>query len=386
MSAASLSRLVFSRLVFSLASLLLVGLASPGVAQAQAIDGHQRLTEEYWGSDKLSQRAAGRQYYLDGRWGGVAGDFVGLFPQLPGRFLIVPDGQLKESLISGELPVDDGVIRLERRLSRVRVFGTARADGRGCLLDVTRIVKIPDDLQRFRDELRQAGRDPDAIAALIERVRQAAETYDDDEVGALAHQFGLQLLDLRVELLAPDDFAGALALADDLVAERPQQAVRLLAHVEANGSGFHQQVAGRKLADLGAIQSGDTWILLNAFKRSEGFIQRNGRWVRREHAEFDDQIQAEIDLQTGQVQLIRDNPVRHMQSAERGQVVRGQTMPEVRRAAGLPEFTEHRPGAHPQTQTDTTWTQWLMADGRRVYFVGGEVFATLSGRQGLPDR
>jgi len=58
-------------------------------------------------------------------------------------------------------------------------------------------------------------------------------------------------------------------------------------------------------------------------------------------------------------------------AAKNGLIVRGQFFQEVSRAVGLPVSVYHMQ-AKSHDGKPVTWTQWVMQDGRRVYFVRGK--------------
>jgi len=368
------------------AALAVLASAGTGLAQ-ESVDGHEFLPEAHWG--RLGSEVAGKLYYVEGRWNGIRLEDVSLYKARSEGFLFVKAGSPVQGRLSGN--TDSRRVRMRKKISTVRVFATAKLLRGRCVLWVNKVYKLEDDVVRYRNELDALPVDasPASIKVLAERVRSLAARYDDADLGEVAHMAVQRELHARRALLAEGDNQGALRLAERMVeVEDTSAAIQLLADFEARGDAEWRARLRQELRKLGAVYSGGVWLSFSDYKRQEGFVRRPNAagsldWVPREWAEFQLVIAGERELQEQQVVPARKNELRHYRDAQQGRIVRGQTMPEVRLAVGgeLPSLVHHlratAPG--PAAAQAAMWSQWVLADGRRVYFLdqggGGEVIA-----------
>jgi hypothetical protein len=376
---------------------LLVTLAAAGPSAAQGeIDGHTYLPEDRWG--RLGPEANGKHFYVEGRWNGIRLEDVSLYKTPSEGFLFIKAGTPLQGRLSGDR--DTRGEHMQKRTSTVRLFSTAKRQGNRCVLWVNKAYKLEDDVVRYRQALEAlpADADPTEIKALAERIRALVARYEDDALGEVARVAVQRELQARRAQLAAGDNRGALHLAERMLeVDDIDAAIQLLADFEKAADSEWRTRLRQELRRLGAVYSSGTWLAFTEFKRQEGFVQRTNAdgvsaWITREWAEFDQVIASERELQAQMVVPARKNELRHFRDAEQGRIVRGQTMAEVRLAAGgeLPVLVNHvralAPG--PAAAMTAIWSQWVLADGRRVYFLdqggGGEVIAFKAAQSAWP--
>lgn len=372
----------------ALASLtLLVALGAPARAdewpeRLEHQNGHiyEYLPQERWG--ELGADDSRKRFYLVGRWQQVYGDSILLY-KAKGirRFLRLSPGPLKDQL-TNNLASNGG--KLTKRRSTVQIMGSAARLEDSVFLKVERVDKLPDDADRYRDALAKLGADPAKIHALAEDCRERAVRYEDDELGAMVREILRRELDVLSQQLPKDDHRGRLELASRYRKEVGDSsgAINLYAAVHEAESAPKELVdfAAKQLHVLRAVRVridmvNWSWVTYEEFKRSEGYIQRQDedgvvRWLRRELAELRDAIAEERTRQANQVDSPRSDPFKCAKDARSGKVRRGQTFAEVRRAVGFPAQVYHI-WAPLNDKKNEQWTQWVMADGTRIYFVSG---------------
>ena len=376
-------------------SLLFVSLlTSPGWAQ-EPIDGHQFLPESEWRS--LPASAAGNRYYVEGRWNGIRLEDVSLYKANTEGVLFVKARTPVQGYLAGDK--DSSRTRMEKRHSTVRLFVTAEAQGNRCVLWINKARKLEDDAVKYGRTLDELPSEvtPEAIHDLAEEIRARAARYDDQELAEVAQRAVQLELHARRSGLSKDDYDGALALAERMVEVGDEDgAIQVLSDFEEDADNATKLKLRQQLRRMGAVNSGGKWLPFTEFKRREGFIRRPGEgsdgWVRQEWAEFQAVIDGERKLQEQMVVPARKNELRHYRDAEQGRIVRGQTMAEVRLAVKgqLPKLANHvralAPG--PTAARTALWSQWVLEDGRRVYFLdqgsGGEVIAFKAAQAAWP--
>jgi hypothetical protein len=356
------------------ALLLLLPAASRAQDEAPPAD-HQLVPPAQWG--KLPASAAGQKVYLEGRWHECFGDKLLLWrtPAASGFLLVDKGTPLHERLVKN---LDSRNQQLKPGKSTVRVEGKAVAQGQACAVQVTRVIKLTDDMERLRARL--AGLEkPDQMAALAQEATSLAERWADEELRALAQLVVQQELHARQRDLKPGDAASAEALGQRMldVGDR-DGAIQVLGQAEQTSSGAAQQRLRKRLASMGAVETHGAWMSGEQYRREEGYIDREGGWVRRELIEMEEARARELKNQKAEVGvvLVRGNGHALGKEAEAGKLARGQTMAEVHLAAGLPTSARHLDAPDPLGRP-ATWTQWVLEDGRRVYFLNGEAISIL---------
>lgn len=364
------------------ALLACLGLCLPGAVRAEDEPppaDHQVVPEAQWG--KLPAAAAGQKLYLEGRWHQCFGEKVTLWRSESTRgFLLVESGSpIHEFLVKDR---DSRNQPLKPGKSTVRLEGVAEAAGQGCVVRVKRVIKLQDDVDRYMARLVEA-RTPDALGALARESRAQAERWQDEELRQFANLVARKELAARQAELAPGDAAGAEALGLRMLEIGDKSgAVKVMGEAERQASGPGREKLRQRLLGMGAVETHGTWLLRDVYRAEEGFVQQGGVWVRREKLEFDAVRAAELKEQKSTVEI---KPVRGSnghalaKEAEAGRLSRGQTMPEVHLAAGLPVAASHLEAPDGLGQP-ARWSQWLMGDGRRVYFLNGEAITVLGAR------
>ena len=338
------------------------------------VDGtrYTELPESYWG--RLSNEWAGRNLFAEGRWDECFGATVSLFQAPDGtrHFFTVAEGSPLQRQLASDRASDGSRLTSER--STVRLFGVAQTRGDRCVVSLTRVVRLPDDVDTLRAEASVAGLTPQQIRAVADRARSRGQRYNDAALLALAEELELRELDARHATLDRSDHAAALDLADRMIElGNVDGALPLLAAAESQApTAPLRQRARDRLSDVGAIRNQGQWILFDAFKRREGFVQHNGAWVRPEALELQAARRAELELQAQEIVPRRAQSVQAARQAEAGTIIRGQNMYEVRVAAGFPDRVRHL-SAPDSDGSDIIWTQWILTDGRRIYFADGLV-------------
>jgi hypothetical protein len=351
-------------------------LAAPALASAQQeppINGHTFLPEARWG--QLQANQAGQKLYVVGRWDVCFGNQITLYKGVTAFFYAIP--QIQPSLAVDEVPGTNPPVKLVGKKSRVRMFGQSKAVEGKVVFLVESVVRIEDDVSRIQGLVTGVATDPDGLRALADQAKALAERFEDADLLSLASQIVRQELELRRARTPRDDYPQWLALAERYAALGDlAMAITANDHVEKNGSPAEREQARQRLKALGAVSTSEGWVPFARYKTDEGFVERteedgSSRWVRKEEAEFDDAMKAELDLQRGKIVVVRANAVQHGTAATSGRLERGQTLEEARVAAGQPIAAFHR-RAPDAEQRPALWTQWIFADGRRAYFLGNE--------------
>lgn len=366
-----------------------VGAVTQASAQEHApVAGYAFLAEGRWG--KIPAADAGKRFYIEGRWHQLYGDWILLYKgaiNTRGFLWVSPQsGALKQVLAADK---DSGGAGLRGKRSSVRIFGVAKKAGSRVVLQVERVEKLPDESEQYRTRLAGLGEDVDAVAELAKECATRAERFGDEALVAVGHTIVARELELRTAKLDAADYAGHMALAQRYLdeVEDPAGAIALYAHlveeVPSLPGAVRQRVLARleRLKAVRAHREGKwTWLPYAEFKAAEGFVavRAGGEvvWQRREEVEFRAIRAAELELQKRTLALPRTNPTKHAKDARQGLITRGQTYAEVRIAGGLPVFVRHHMQPYQQADKEVPWTQWILEDGRRIYFADGEVIAT----------
>lgn len=358
-------------------------LAAPALAQDEPPPAdHQLVPPEQWG--KLPASAKGQKLYVEGRWHQCFGEKVLLWrsPASNGFLLVQKGTPLHDRLVKDR---DSRNTPLKAGKSTVRLEGEAVVQGATCAIQLLRVIKLADDLELLRARLEQLS-DPEAMAALAREALALAERWGDDELRAFANQVVQRELHARRKDLAPGDAAGAEALGLRMLEVGDRQgAIQVLGEAERAATGPAKQRLRERLAGMEAVETHGTWMTRAEYRREEGFLERNGEWVRREVVELEEVREAELKSQKAEVGvvLVRGNGHALGKDAEAGRLSRGQTLAEVQLAAGLPAVSRHLEAPDPLGRP-ATWSQWILGDGRRVYFLNGEVIKVLAAKEPWP--
>jgi hypothetical protein len=375
------------QLSFGCAALALV-LAAPQFAGAQGVIEHRgekwtELPESRWG--KLGTRDFGKNFCVTGRWLQVQGSGVVFYRSKADtkRFLRITPGPLKDNLTAG---LSARGKKLLRKRSLVRVFGKASPSGSGTYLGVSYVEKLPDEEDTFKAKLEAAGDDVKAISALAKDCTERAKRYEDPALKSMARKINRRELQVRAKALGPKDHAARFELAKRFRSQAGDIASAIglysMVYEATSAPAALRKLAKDALLGLRAVrvrrgQESWGWVTYGEFKRSEGYLPRKegGRivYVRREYAELLQVIEEETKRQAAKIDPPRQNPFKAGQDAKTGKITRGQTYPEVRTAAqSFPKVVYHKVLPWGGGGTKALWTQWLMPDGGRVYFLSIE--------------
>lgn len=365
-------------------ALLLLGLSIAPAVQAEDDPppaGAQLIAPTEWG--KLNA-PKGQAVYAEGRWHQCFGEKILMWkaPASNGFFLVQKGTPLHDRLVQDK---DSRGEPLKAGKSTVRLEGTVGVQNGANVVLVQRVVKLTDDLSRLQAKL-ETLTEPEALAQLAREAQAQGERWSDDDLRAFAKQVVQRELHARRKLLTAGDVAGAQALGQRMLEVGDRQgAIQVLGDAEHAASGAGKQRLRELLAGIDAVETHGTWMPRDEYRREEGFLKRGEEWVRREVVELDQVRQAELESQKADagVVLVRGNGHALGKDAEAGRLSRGQTLAEVQLAAGLPLQSRHLE-APDVLGRPATWTQWVLEDGRRVYFLNGEAIAIVSAKQPWP--
>lgn len=330
---------------------ILVVLALAATASAQEAITARDLDGSPWGP------RLGKPLALEGKFEGYDAGQVQLAKVPPGRLVLdtaTPEGEVLAGLLAGfKTKQKQGGLDKHGR-SNVRVLGVARDGQRGRLLAVTDVVKLPDDIERFRERAARAGADLEALAR---------------EAGALSHETGdAELAEWsRATFEASLDARKATDLAQSLALAR---SYRDLAHVTSKAIAVLSPHAAtpeaRALLDeLGAREHRGRWVSYEELKSALGYVLVGGRWVTRLRAELEEEVvrqRALAKTRTTSVRMFSDKV--YVQAANEHRLALGMHKPEVALAKGFPSEIERF--ADPD---GVTWEVWGLEDGTREFFV-----------------
>jgi FimV-like protein len=353
---------------------LALALAAPALAQQPAqgpppINDHVYLPEANW--NRLPQTAVGRKFYVMGRWKECWNNQVQLhkFETSP-AFFIAGNEELRLALVDNGLPNQPDALTKGR--TPVRLFGQVGAFENRLVLMISRVEILPDDAARLQQAVTAAASDADRLAVVAQEAFELGTKFEDQTLLQLHRTVKLQELEVRRQRLTSVREYAALAEQYRQLGDR-LSAITLLDHVFKNATDDLKRTAQTQLEALQAVQTAAGWVPIEAFKAEEGFVQRGGAWVRKEMAELTDIMEKELAERRGAMVEARSNPVQHGNNASANRLERGQTLEEARLAAGntSPVFVYHV-RAPDETQRMALWTQWVLSDGRRAYFMGRE--------------
>lgn len=352
---------------------------------------------------RLGPGDVSKSYYIEARWQECWKDSITLCREEAARRTLVVTfpSPLQTNLAKDQ---DSAGQKLTAGVSNVRIFGTVERGGDRPVLRVTKVELLEDDLVRFRARLGALGEKatPEQLSQLANEVRPLAERYGDQRLVAFAGEVSQREIAARLAGRNPNDFEGALQIGAQLQATDRRGAITIYGDVEARAPEALRKEARQRLAQLRAYRAASGWVPYEEFKASEGFVRRgegpDERWVTRERAEFEATVAAEMEKRKDNVIVLRSNPNAAGKKAEARILETGQTLEEARLAtAGVAQtMVDHTGAADKQTSQQFLWTQWVLADGRRLYFLApapapgaplaAELAVIKSSRDPLPDK
>ncbi|HVY61820.1 MAG TPA: hypothetical protein VHF22_09215 [Planctomycetota bacterium] len=223
----------------------------------------------------------------------------------------------------------------------------------GKYLYVLNIAPRREDKELFREQIGklEAAGDMAGLYALGEKIEaqgkilKQAASYKP--IAQEAYRAGIGL---KERALKPDDAQGWISVAADdlrLLGDRQAALDRLVKAIPPGGATPPPEVA-RMLQDVNAVTYGGQWMLFEKMKEAEGFILRDGAWVRKEQAQFEDIIAQQRKLPI-RPRSQGNLPEFYQRAAAQGgvqNVLLGMTKEEVAQAIGFPaEIDRERKGA-----------------------------------------
>jgi hypothetical protein len=353
-------------------------LAAQVAAQGKpAIDGYTYLPTPSLG--RLAPGDVSKKYYVEARWQECWKDSITLCrePEARKSLVVTFPSDLQTNLARDQ---DSAGQKLTAGVSNVRLRGTVERGGDRPVLRVDKVELLEDDLTRLRARLAALGEKatPEQLSQLANEVRPLAERYGDQRLVAFAGELSQREIAARLAGRDPNDFEGALRIGAELQKTDRRGAITIYGDVEARAPEALRKEARQRLAQLRAYRAASGWVPYEEFKASEGFVRRGEgaeeRWISRERAEFEATVAAEMAKRDGpdggNVIVLRSNPAVAGKKAEARQLEIGQTLEEARLAtAGIAQTMVDHHLHTDSTAQQLLWTQWVLADGRRLYFL-----------------
>lgn len=378
-------------------------LAAQVAAQGKpAIDGYTYLPTPSLG--RLAPGDVSKKYYVEARWQECWKDSITLCrePEARKTLVVTFPSDLQTNLARDQ---DSAGQKLTAGVSNVRLRGTVERGGDRPVLRVDKVELLEDDLTRLRARLAALGEKatPEQLSQLANEVRPLAERYGDQRLVAFAGELSQREIAARLAGRDPNDFEGALRIGAELQKTDRRGAITIYGDVEARAPEALRKEARQRLAQLRAYRAASGWVPYEEFKASEGFVRRGEgaeeRWISRERAEFEATVAEEMKRRVPGIIVLRSNPAVAGRKAEARQLELGQTLEESRLAtAGIAQTMVDHTTVSDETAQQYLWTQWVLADGRRLYFLapntvganGAPASAELAviklSRDALPDK
>jgi hypothetical protein len=323
-------------------------LALAATASAQETITTRDLDGSPWGS------RVGKPLALEGKFEGYDAGLVQLAKVAPGRLVVdatTPEGEALAGLLAGFKTKQGGLDKHGR--SNVRVLGVARDGPRGRLLAVSDVVKLPDDIDRFRERAARQGAD---LEALAREAGALARDTNDTELAEWSRATFEAALDARKAV----DATQAVALA---------RSYRDLAHVTSKAIAVLSPHAATPeartlLEELGARVHRGRWISYEELKTELGYVLVNGQWVTRLRAELVGEVERQRALaktRTTSVRTLSDKL--YMEAANEHRLAVGMHKPEAALAKGFPREIERFADSD-----GVTWEVWALEDGTHEFF------------------
>jgi len=329
---------------------LFIVLALAATASAQeAITARDLENGAPWGAH------AGKTLAVEGKFLGYDSGFVRLAKVGRERLVLdtsTPEGDALGGTLAG---FQHGKLDKKGR-SNVRVLGVAQDGDRGRMLLVSKVVRLPSDVEKLRERAAEPGADLDALAR--EAASLARET-GDAELAEGARAVLEASLDAR--RAKATDAKAAIELARDYrdLAHVTSKAVSVLAeHAE-------DAAARALLEELDAAQHRGRWISRDQFRTELGQVCVNGKWVTRLHAELEEEALRQAAAAKARTTSLRmmSRPLYEKAAAEH-RLAEGMLKPEAATAKGFATSVERITDSQ-----GVVWDQWVLGDGTRAYFM-----------------
>lgn len=248
------------------------------------------------------------------------------------------------------------------------------------------LSKALDDVPRFEDLLKaRQAKDPGSLEATLLTTREAriwGQRYKSEDLLAWARAKDQEALDARAASIALDDAEACLDLARRFVTLLGDKN-RAIAIADRGWQAARKAEDKKRLAEelesLEATYYRSRWVPLTEFYAAEGYVlARDGgasRWMRREAREFELVIKSDIE-RTLPLRIKVD--VSYVDLAKKGVLelyMRPHHVAATTReggSIGMPKLVTHKPMK--AGNENRLYTQWLMPDGSRYYFIDERLF------------
>jgi hypothetical protein len=254
----------------------------------------------------------------------------------------------------------------------IRVFGylTTRRGRSGQFFLVKNVLKRPDDITLYKQEITklEAAGDMQGLFKLGQEIEADGKALRKETVylpvAKEAYRAGVAL---KEKTLKPDDPAGWVALAGDYLKNLGDRAGALERLVRAIKPGEipSDPTVVKMLGELDAVLYGGQYVLFEEMKRREGFVDRGGKWVLKERAEFDDAVEQQRQSRTKARKLLDEY---YAEIARAGNVELGMRKAEVATAIGFPSDVDR------QRRSSDVYDAWTYEGRGTFYFENNELF------------
>ena len=292
---------------------------------------------------------------------------IGKYRELVDTELLLFDSDLPFRLKKQELLKK--ILAFKPSRDNLSVRGKAFSSGGGIAIEVEELEAAPSDLESFTaraERLIQSsekGRGEE-LFSLAKLILLHHQKYDDTDLLPLARRVAVASLRAREETLGPADVEGRVALVREMyqLFKNKESAVEALRE-------FHKRFPEHPriqefLMELDCRMYRGEWHTYQDFKRLEGFVEHQGRWVKP--WEKDLLVAMEDFGRRNQINVIwrKRTEREYVLLAQKGEVEEGMRPEEVYLALGFPDRVERR--LHGQKE----FSQWAYAD-KYYYFYDG---------------
>lgn len=293
---------------------------------------------------------------VTGKYGGLVGDQIELVDD-PTRFILRDPSLLRR------------VLQMRSRRDNVRIVGRHAGAAGGGTFEVESVELAPSDAELYRAEIGMAPGSPGAVRSraimdVLVRMARAQARIPDPEVAAALGDATKDALRGAGAGVGPQDlptFLAQVRAMHELTGDR-ELIFHLLVDLDASFPAEERVVAF--LRALGSRRHSGRWVTYEEFKRLEGFVLHEGKWMKEGERDFVLTVtEFHRGRQAGQV-LRRRTEREYRLLADRGSVDVGMRPEEVYRSIGPPDRVERR--GYAQKEFD----QWIYGS-RYYYFFDG---------------
>ncbi|MGQ9592837.1 MAG: hypothetical protein ACUVYA_21365, partial [Planctomycetota bacterium] len=293
-------------------------------------------------------RTTGRYEELVGRELRLAGD--------PRTFLVRGDALLQR------------ILELRLHGENLAISGTPVPGSDPPAVEVEAVELAPSDAEVFRERRKKIDEATGeerarALQALVEDAAKNHAQYGSEDVLDVVREAAFSLIGaLRAD--APSDLARALAAFRTLRETLPGSGLgfEFLLKVDSLYPGS-EEVAGC-FRELRCRRHSGRWVTYEEFKKLEGFVLYEGRWVKPRERHLLESLKAFDQTNPTNLILRHRTEKEYKLLSERGHVELGMRPEEVFRALGPPERVERR------LYSGGEFDQWVYGE-KYYYFYGG---------------